>query len=39
MIWSGCAACPDEDTTYGVFSSPELEDPVDEGGKDEGRLL
>lgn len=41
IISSGCAAWPDEDTTYGVFSSPPADAaiPVDDGGRVEGRVL
>ncbi len=39
MISSGCAAWPDEETTYGVFSSPDEGVPVDETGSVDGRLL
>lgn len=39
IISSGCAACPEDDTTYCDFSSPDDGAPVDEGGKVEGRFL
>jgi hypothetical protein len=37
IISSGCAAWPEEDTTYWDFSSPDP--PVDEGGSVDGRVL
>jgi hypothetical protein len=38
IISSGCAACPEDDTTYCGLSSPG-EDLVDDGGRVEGKLL
>ena len=37
IISSGCAAWPEEDTTYWDFSSPDP--PVEEGGSVDGRVL
>ena len=40
IISSGCAAWPDDETTYGTLSSlVEAVVPVDEGGNVEGRVL
>lgn len=40
MISSGCAAWPDEETTYLGFSSDEfVVVPVDDGGSVEGSVL
>lgn len=37
IISLGCAAWPEEDTTYWDFSSPDA--PVEEGGSVDGRVL
>lgn len=39
MISSGCAACPELETTYLDFSSDEEGAPVDDGGSVEGSVL
>lgn len=36
---SGCAEYPDEDTTYGTFSSPGCRVPMDDCGRVEGIFL
>jgi hypothetical protein len=39
IISSGCAACPEEETTYLALPSDVIVLPVDDGGSVEGSVL